>query len=86
MAEQEDPRPLYTINEVCKALQVSRSTLYRVLKSGQLFSVHVGKQVRIPAEALDAYRYGLPWEPPTSDDLSTWPPTPALFPDVEDQP
>jgi excisionase family DNA binding protein len=43
--------------EAAEQLRVSRSTIYRLIETGQLPSVHVGERraVRIPREAIAAY-------------------------------
>jgi excisionase family DNA binding protein len=42
----------YTDAEVSSLLRVSKRTVYRLRKSGALRAVHIGRAVRIPAEAL----------------------------------
>lgn len=46
---------LYTIDETAEALRMSRSTIYRLLKSGHLVSVKVGTSRRISRQALDNF-------------------------------
>jgi excisionase family DNA binding protein len=46
---------LYTVDEVAHELRVSPDTNYRLVKSGELGAHRIGGQVRIPAEAVDAY-------------------------------
>ncbi len=50
------PRLLLTIPEAARQLSVGRTTLYAMLKSGELFSVTVGRLRRIPIDSLE----GLP--------------------------
>jgi len=45
---------LYTIKEVMAVLSVSQSTVYRMMSSGQLPRVMIGRSVRIPAEVVEA--------------------------------
>jgi excisionase family DNA binding protein len=46
----------YSIQEVAKNhLKVSRSTIYRLIESGDLKLVHFRSCARIPASSLDAY-------------------------------
>ena len=49
--------PLLRPAEVADYLRVSRSTVYRLIASGELGTVHVGarRAARITREALDAY-------------------------------
>lgn len=46
---------LLKIQEVCSLLNLSRSMVYRLTTSGELQSVRIGKSVRIPAVAVEAY-------------------------------
>jgi excisionase family DNA binding protein len=44
-----------TIPEVARELRVGRTTVYRLIGSGELPSILVGGSRRVPAEALSAY-------------------------------
>ena len=58
VAESDDldkPRRLYTIDEVAELLQVSHSTVRRLIESGHLKSVRIGGQIRIRQRDLDDY-------------------------------
>ncbi len=44
---------LYSIKEVMAILSVSQSTVYRMMYSGQLPRVMLGRSVRIPADAVE---------------------------------
>lgn len=46
---------LLTVTEVAAHLRVSRMTIYRLIHSGELKSVRVGRAFRIPEDAVDAY-------------------------------
>jgi len=46
---------LLTVEEAARRLSLGRTTLYALLKDGQITSVRVGRLRRIPAEALDTY-------------------------------
>ena len=48
-------RLLLTPTEAARALGVSRSLLYSLIMSQQLFSVKVGKARRIPVQSLQEY-------------------------------
>jgi len=50
-----DDARLLTVEEAARRLSLGRTTLYALLKDGQITSVRVGRLRRIPAEALDAY-------------------------------
>jgi excisionase family DNA binding protein len=52
---QHVDRLLLTPNEAAHALGVSRSLLYSLMMSQQLFTVKVGKARRIPVQALQEY-------------------------------
>lgn len=43
---------LLTINQACVYLNLSRSTLYRLMRSGELGYITVAGRRRIPEEAL----------------------------------
>lgn len=47
--------PLLTVAEVAGTLRVSNMTVYRLIKSGELGALRVGKNYRIRASDLDAY-------------------------------
>ena len=47
--------PLMTVAEVAAALRVSTMTVYRLIKSGELAALRVGKNYRIRADDLEAY-------------------------------
>lgn len=44
---------LLTIPEAAERLAVSRDTIYRLIASGDLRSVHLGRAHRIPADEVD---------------------------------
>jgi len=46
---------LYTPTEAADLLGVSRSTLYELLRAGEIASVRIGRSRRVPATALIAY-------------------------------
>ena len=52
MTTLAQPLAAYTDAQVAAALHVSKRTVYRLRKSGALRSVHIGRAVRIPADAL----------------------------------
>lgn len=53
-----------TVAEVASALRVSRMTVYRMVKSGTMESIRVGRGFRIPERAVDAYIEGATVTPP----------------------
>jgi excisionase family DNA binding protein len=50
---------LYTVEEVAEMLSVSRHTIYKLFKDGELESVKVRGARRVLAEALEAYVAGI---------------------------
>ena len=53
---QESGRPRYlTVEEVAGVMRVSKMTVYRLLHSGELPGVRVGRSFRVPQDALEAY-------------------------------
>lgn len=57
------PRLLLTIPEAARHLCVGRTTLYAMLKSGELASVAVGRLRRIPIDSLEWLLASLPEAP-----------------------
>ena len=53
---QRSTRPGFlTPREVAEALRVSDMTVYRLIKSGELRALRIGKSFRISEEDFDAY-------------------------------
>ena len=52
---QPDLMVLLTVEEAAQRLSIGRTTMYALLKAGQVNSVRIGRLRRIPAEALTAY-------------------------------
>ena len=50
-----DERLLYRISEAADILGISRSTLYRLIASGELATIRVGTAPRIPAKVLERF-------------------------------
>ncbi len=46
---------LLTVAEVAEILRLSRMTVYRMVNSGVLPALKVGRSVRIPEESVDEY-------------------------------
>jgi len=44
-----------TVTEVAEAMRVSKMTVYRLVHSGTLPAVQVGRSFRIPEQAVHAY-------------------------------
>ena len=47
--------PLLTVGEVAGLMRVSNMTVYRLIKSGQLAAIRVGKNYRIRRTDVDRY-------------------------------
>lgn len=54
------PRLLLMIPEAARRLSVGKTTLYAMLRSGELGSVVVGRLRRIPMDSLDSLLDALP--------------------------
>lgn len=52
--------PLLTILQFCTDNGVCRSRAYELLASGELSAVKVGRNTRIPSEAVERWRANLP--------------------------
>lgn len=44
-----------TVTEVAGVMRVSKMTVYRLVHSGELESIRVGRSFRIPEHAVEAY-------------------------------
>ena len=55
MPGREFDDPLLTVGEVAQLMRVSNMTVYRLIKSGQLAAIRVGKNYRI--RRRDVWRY-----------------------------
>jgi excisionase family DNA binding protein len=49
------PRTLLTVEAAAAQLSIGRTTMYALIKAGEIFSVRVGHLRRVPADALTAY-------------------------------
>ncbi len=55
VAEQGFGEPLLTVGEVAGIMRVSNMTVYRLIKSGQMAAIRVGKNYRIRRGDVDRY-------------------------------
>lgn len=55
MVERDFGEPLLTVGEVASVMRVSNMTVYRLIKSGQLAAVRVGKNYRIRRKDVERY-------------------------------
>ena len=71
MSEQRDQAGrtrFLTVLEVADVMRVSKMTVYRLLHSGELPAVRVGRSFRVPQDALDHYlRTSMTVEPEQQD-------------------
>jgi excisionase family DNA binding protein len=52
----EGDRPFwYTVPQACGKTSLGRSKLYELIRSGEIPTVRIGRAVRIPAKALEAF-------------------------------
>ncbi|MGW0038404.1 helix-turn-helix domain-containing protein [Gordonia sp. NPDC003376] len=49
------PEPLYTVPDLIDYLQLSRATVYKLLDSGDLRSVRIGRSRRVTQSALNDF-------------------------------
>ena len=47
-----------SFNDLMPILGIGRNTAYELVRSGQIFSVKIGRQLRIPKQALIDYLSG----------------------------
>lgn len=56
MSSEQPPRVRFlTVAEVADLMRVSKMTVYRLLHSGEMPGVRVGRSFRVPQDALDHY-------------------------------
>lgn len=48
---------ILTVKELSKLLRIGINAAYRLVRSGVIHSVRVGRQYRIPRSAVDEYLY-----------------------------
>jgi excisionase family DNA binding protein len=56
--QQSAPIPtplLLSPTEVARALGLGRSTIYELMRAGAFPSIHIGRSVRIPSKAVEAW-------------------------------
>jgi len=55
MSERVLGEPLLTVGEVATMMRVSNMTVYRLIKSGQLAAIRVGKNYRLRRRDIEHY-------------------------------
>ena len=53
MAPTDPGRAFYTVAEVADLIRVSKMTVYRMVKAGEIPAVRFGRSFRVPGEAVD---------------------------------
>lgn len=66
--EGRDRVRFLTVAEVAEVMRVSRMTVYRLLHSGELPGVRVGRSFRVPQDALERYLATAVVEPELDDE------------------
>jgi len=51
----QTPRVMLSVAEAAKCLSVGRSTMYELIHSGEIESVHIGRLHRVPADCLHEF-------------------------------
>ncbi|PWW62131.1 excisionase family DNA binding protein [Actinokineospora spheciospongiae] len=51
----EMDRKLYRVEEVARIMQIGRSKVFDLMRTGELASVKIGGSRRVPARAIDSY-------------------------------
>ena len=49
------PRPAHTVKQTLQMLPIGRSTIYKLVATGELRSVKVGKKILIPDSAIHEF-------------------------------
>ncbi|WP_315096006.1 helix-turn-helix domain-containing protein [uncultured Cellulomonas sp.] len=49
------PRLMLTVADAARRLSIGRSSCYRLISSGEIQSVHIGKLHRVPVDSLVAF-------------------------------
>lgn len=52
-----DRAPFMTVIEIAELMRVSRATVYRLIHTGDLPSMRVGRSLRVSRRALENYLY-----------------------------
>ena len=52
---EKDIPMVFSVPELARILQIGRNSAYELVKSAQIRSIHIGKNIRIPKQALLDY-------------------------------
>jgi excisionase family DNA binding protein len=58
MADINVPKLTYSVAEVCEALQISRTTLWKLVRSRRLKPVRIGRRVLFSLKTLEEFVNG----------------------------
>jgi excisionase family DNA binding protein len=58
MSTNNSPKLTYAVPEACKALQISRTTLWKLVRSRRLKPVRIARRVLFTTRALDEFLNG----------------------------
>ena len=58
MASLNVPKLTYSVPEVCEALQISRTTLWKLVRSRRLKPVRIGRRVLFSLKAVEDFLNG----------------------------
>ena len=58
MASMNVPKLTYSVPEACEALQISRTTLWKLVRSRRLKPVRIGRRVLFSLKALEDFING----------------------------
>ena len=48
-------KDILSVKELCEILHIGKNTAYRLLQSGEIPSVRIGKVYKIPKQAVEKY-------------------------------
>lgn len=60
--EAPTPRLMLTVEQAAEAIGVGRTTMFALIKTGEIQSVRIGRLRRVPADEIDAYTQRLTTE------------------------
>jgi excisionase family DNA binding protein len=52
---QPEPRLMLTVEQAAERLAIGRTTMFALIKSGEIETVRIGRLRRVPADAITAY-------------------------------
>lgn len=55
LSQNKSPALVLRVEDLMPLLSIGRNTAYELVRSGKIRSIRIGKQYRIPREALEEY-------------------------------